>query len=178
MALPDYFKVSTGTAKTIKSSGGDAAITLTSLANGNGTSAGGRQSATLDLGAQWSRWWRVDTDFELAATPTAGAVINLYASWNTSTGAGRGNTSGSDAAYTGYSNNIDAAAKHLEFLGSHVCTAQATATVQKAHVGMIFPKGRYLNLVVDNRSGAAFHSTATNQVITLVPLEDFAQDTV
>ena len=49
MALPDYFKVSEGTAKTIRNSGGTAAITLASLANGNGTSAGGRQSATLDL---------------------------------------------------------------------------------------------------------------------------------
>jgi hypothetical protein len=37
---------------------------------------------------------------------------------------------------------------------------------------VIFPKGRYLNLVVDNRSGAAFHSTDSNQFITLTPLEE------
>ena len=49
MALPDYFKLGPGTAKTIKNSGGDAAITLASLANGNGTSAGGRQAVTLDI---------------------------------------------------------------------------------------------------------------------------------
>jgi hypothetical protein len=178
VALPDYFKCGAGTAKTIKNSGGTAAITLASLANGNGTSAGGRQAATLDLGALWAQWWRIDTDFELAATPTAGNAINLYGSFAPATGAGRGNTSGSDAAYTGYSNNIDAAAKHLEFLGSHVCTAQATSTVQKASVGLIFPKGQYLNVVVDNRSGAAFHSTDTNQVITLTPLEFSLEDTV
>jgi len=178
VALPDFTKVSTGTAKTIKSSAGDAAITLASLANGNGTSAGGRQSATLDLGANWAQRWRVNTEFELAATPTAGNAINLFASWNTATGAGDGNTSGSDAAYTGYSNNIDAATKQLEFLGAHICTAQATSTVQKSLVGVIFPKGRYLNLVVDNRSGAAFHSTDTNQVITLTPLEESIEDTV
>lgn len=176
MALPDYLKVGSGTAKLIKNSGGDAAITLASLANGNGTSAGGRQSATLDLGALWSQRWRVVTEFELAATPTAGNAINLFASWYTSTGAGLGNTSGSDAAYTGYSNNIDAAAKHLEFIGAHICTAQATTTVQKGLVGIIFPKSRYLNLVVDNRSGAAFHSTDTNQVIRLVPLDDSIEE--
>ena len=178
MALPDYFKVSEGTAKTIRNSGGTAAITLASLANGNGTSAGGRQAATLDMGANWAQRWRLECNFELAATPTAGNAVNLFGSWNTSTGAGDGNTSGSDAAYTGYSNNIDAATRQLEFLGSHICTAQATSTVQRSLVGVIFPKGRYLNLVVDNRSGAAFHSTDTNQVITFTPLEASIEDTV
>ena len=176
VALPDYLKVSQGTAKTIRNSGGTAAITLASLANGNGTSTGGRQSASLDMGANWAQRWRLECDFELAATPTAGNAINLFASWNTATGAGDANTSGSDAAYTGYSNNIDAATKQLEFLGAHICTAQATSTVQKALVGIIFPKGRWLNLVVDNRSGAAFHSTDTNQVITLTPLEESIED--
>jgi hypothetical protein len=178
MALPDYFKVSEGTAKTIRNSGGTAAITLASLANGNGTSAGGRQAASLDLGANWAQRWRLECNFELAATPTAGNAVNLFASWNSATGAGDGNTSGSDAAYTGYSNNIDASTKQLEFLGAHICTAQATATVQKSLVGIIFPKGRWLNLVVDNRSGAAFHSTDTNQVITLTPLEESIEETV
>lgn len=176
VALPDNFTVEAGTAKTIKNSGGDAAITLASLANGNGTSTGARQAVTLDLGATWAQTWRLDVDFELAATPTAGNAINLYGSWNNATGAGKGNTSGTDAAYTGYSNNIDNAARHLEYLGAHVCTAQTTATVQKANIGTIRPKGRYLNLVVDNRSGAAFHSTDTNQVITLTPLEDVIED--
>jgi hypothetical protein len=176
MALPDYFKVSEGTAKTIKSSAGSAAITLASLANGNGTTAGGRQAASLDLGANWAQRWRLECNFELAATPTAGNAINLFASWNSATGAGDANTSGSDAAYTGYSSNIDASTKQLEFLGAHICTAQATSTVQKSLVGIIFPKGRWLNLVVDNRSGAAFHSTDTNQVITFTPLEESIEE--
>ena len=171
VALPDFEKILQGTAKVIRASGGDAAITLASLANGNGTSTGGRQSASLNLGSSWARAWRLETEFELAATPTAGNAINLFASWNTSTGAGDANTSGSDAAYTGYSNNIDASTKQLEFLGAHICTAQATTTVQKCMIGIIFPKGQYLNLVVDNRSGAAFHSTDTNQRIVLTPLD-------
>lgn len=177
MALPDYLRLAPATAKVIRSSGGDVAITLASLANGNGTSAGARQAATLDLGASWGRLWRIRTSFELAPTPTAGNAINLYGSFHSATGAGQGNTSGSDAAYTGYSNNIDAAAKHLDLLGAHICTAQATATVQIAHAGIFMPKGRYLNLVVDNRSGAAFHSTETNQFIELTPLEDKIEDT-
>lgn len=177
VALPDFEKILQGTAKVIRNSGGDAAITLASLANGNGTSTGARQSASLNLGSSWARAWRLETEFELAATPTAGNAINLFASWNTSTGAGDANTSGSDAAYTGYSNNIDASTRQLEFLGAHICTAQATTTVQKSLVGIIFPKGQYLNLVVDNRSGAAFHSTDTNQRIVLTPLDCSIADT-
>jgi len=176
MALPDYFKVGSGTTRQIRNSGGDAAITLASLANGNGTSAGGRQAVTLDLGALWAQRWRIETEFEFAATPTAGNAVNLFASWYGTTGAGLGNTSGTDAAFTGYSNNIDAATKQLEFLGAHICTAQTTATVQKCLVGVFFPKSRYLNLVVDNRSGAAFHSTDTKQVIRLVPLEESIEE--
>lgn len=176
MALPDFFKTKNGTAKTLKSSSGTAAITLASLANGNGTSAGGRQAATLDLGEYWAQRWRVNAAFELAATPTAGNAINLFGSYTDATGAGDGNTSGSDAAYTGYSNNIDAATKQLEFLGSHICTAQATSTVQKSLVGVIFPKGRYLNVVVDNRAGAAFHSNDANCVITFTPLEESIEE--
>jgi len=172
MAVLGTFKDSEGTAKVIRNSGGDAAITLASLANGNGTSTGGRQSASLDLGVTRARRYRLECNFELAATPTAGNAVNLFGSWNSTTGAGEGNTSGSDAAYTGYSNNIDAATKQLEFLGSHICTAQATSTQQRSIVGTIYPKGRFLNLVVDNRSGAAFHSTDTNQFITLTPIEE------
>jgi len=172
VALPDAFKIQENTAKTLRSSGGSAAITLASLANSNGTSTGGRQSASLDMGANWAQRWRLECNFELAATPTAGNAIDLHASWNSATGAGDANTSGSDAAYSGYSSNLNAALNQLEFLGSHICTSQVTSTVQRSLVGVIFPKGRWLNLVVVNRSGAAFHSSDSNCVITLTPLEE------
>lgn len=171
MALPDSLKVSGGTAKTIKNTAGDAAITLASLAN-----AAFRQSATLDMGANWAQRWAIACDFELAATPTDGKTVNLFASWSNTTGAGKGNTSGTDAAYTGYSSNASSSVKQLEFIGAHICTVQATTTVQKSFVGLVFPKARYLNLIVENDSGAAFHSTDTNQVVTLTPLEDTIED--
>jgi hypothetical protein len=176
MALPDFLKVSTGTPLTIRNSGGSAAISVASLANGNGTSTGARQSATIDLGVNWAQRWRIDSDRELAATPTAGNAINFFASFSDSSGAGRGNTSGSDSAYTGYSNNIDASTRQLELIGAHIVTNQATSTVQRAFAGIFFPKGRYMNLVEDNRSGAAYHNTETNQVITLTPLEESIVD--
>lgn len=171
MAITAVFRQQTGTSKTVKSSSGDAAITLASLAT-----ASYRQSGTLDLGATRARAYRVDCDFELAATPTAGATVNLFGSWQNSTGAGGANTTGSDAAYTGYSSNASASVKQLEFLGSHVCTTQATSTVQKSRPAcVVCPKARYLNLVVDNESGAAFHSSDSNSVITFTPIEDTSE---
>lgn len=175
MALPDTFKVQSGTAKTIKSSGGDAAITLTSLANN-----AARQAVKLDLGATRALSYAVSSDLEIAATPTAGNVVELW--WSPSSSAtaatdNRGNASGADAAYTGYSSNIDASLKHCQFIGDHVCTAQATATVQKASVNpAFFPQNRYGSLIVYNKSGAALHSSATNMQIRLTPNEPVIED--
>lgn len=181
MALPDTFRRQSGTAKTIKNSGGDAAITLASLANSTSETTGGRQSVKLDLGATRGRSYQVKADFELAATPTAGNVIELWWSPSSSATAGtdnKGGASGTDAAYTGYSSNMNASVKQCQFIGAFVCTAQATATVQKATVaGAFVPQERYGSLILINKSGAAFHSTDTNQVITLTPSEDVIEDT-
>lgn len=181
MALPDVFRRQSGTAKTIKNSGGDAAITLASLANSSSESTGARQSVKLDLGATRGRSYQVKADFELAATPTAGNVIELWWSPSSSATAGtdnKGNASGTDASYTGYSSNISASLKQCQLIGAFVCTAQATSTVQKATVaGAFVPQERYGSLIVFNKSGAAFHSTGTNQVITLTPSEDVIEDT-
>ncbi len=174
MALPDVFRIQNGTAKTFASSGGDAAITLASLANGSG-----RQSAKLDLGATRAGLYRVKAAFEIAATPTAGATIDLYWAPSTSGTAATdnpGGVSGSDAAYAGYSSNLTASVKQLVFIGSFVCTTQATATVQRAIVGSFNPQLRYGSLVVVNSSGAALHSSDSNMNITLVPIEDVIED--
>jgi hypothetical protein len=173
-----YSKITTGTVLTIRNSGGTAAITFASLANGNGTSAGARQAMTLDFGPNWAQRWRMEADQEFATAPTAGNAVNYFASWSNTSGAGQANTTGSDAAYTGYSNNIDASVRQLELLGAFIVTAQATSTVQRGLIGIIFPKARYMNLVVDNRSGVAFHNTDTNQVVRFTPLEELVQDSI
>lgn len=174
MALPDYFREQSGTEKTFKSSGGNAAITLTSVAN---TAA--RQSVKLDLGATRAELYAVRAAFEIAATPTAGTTIDLYWAPSSSSTAGTdnpGNISGTDAAYTGYSSNLTASLKQLLPIGSFVCTAQATSTVQAAFVGFFKPPLRYGSLVVVNNSGAALHSSATNMVITFTPIEGIVEE--
>ena len=176
MAVTAVFRNQSGTAKVVKNSGGDAAITLASLANAASpaTSAGARQSVKFDFGATRAEMWRCKATFEIAATPTAGNVIDIYLSPSESATAGTdnaGNATGTDAAYTGYSNNIDAALKQCFFVGSFIVTAQATATVQAGFVGRFAPPSRYASVIVVNRSGAALHSTDTNQSITFTPDE-------
>lgn len=174
MALPDYLTEQTGTPLVFKSSGGDAAITMTSVANN-----AARQSVKLDLGASRTPLYSVKASFEIAATPTAGNTIELYWAPSSSSSAGTdnpGNVSGTDAAYTGYSSNIADSVKQLQFIGSFVCTAQATATVQSGFVGRFKPADRYGSLVVFNKSGAAMHSSATNISITLTPIRSVLED--
>lgn len=178
MAVTAVGRIQSGTAKTIKNSGGDAAITLASLANSSSESTGARQAVKLDLGATRARAYTVTATFEIAATPTAGNVIELWWSPSSSATAGtanQGNATGTDAAYTGYSSNITASLKHCLFIGNFVCTAQATTTVQAAFVGILVPPHRYGCLIVWNKSGAALHSTETNQAITLTPIEDTSE---
>jgi hypothetical protein len=174
MALPDYIRNEPGTEITFKSSGGTAAISIASVANAASpaTSSGARQSAKADFGATHAEWFDVFMSAEMAATPTAGAVIDLYLSPSSSATAGTdnlGNCSGADASYTGYSNNIDAAVKQLIYVGALVLTAQATTTVQSGFVGSVRVPQRYGSVVVVNRGGSAIHSSDSNCTIRFVP---------
>lgn len=177
MALPDFSKRSVGTTKTIRASGGDAAMTMASLANN-----AARQCVKLNLGANRAPAYRLVTEHEYAATPTAGAETEYYGGWSNSATAGTdnpGGLSGTDAAYTGQSSNLDASCRQLAYLGSAVNNGIPTATgFQRTEVGIVIPRGRYLCLAVYNKSGAAFHSSDTNQAIYLIPIEESIEDTV
>ena len=134
----------------------DVQLALASVAD-----AAGRQSTKVDLGENRAQAYQVRVAFEMAATPTAGDVIELYwaTSWSSSTGtANPGNITGIDSAYAGYSSNLAASVKQLLWIGNFVCTAQTTATVQVSEVGLFSPPERYGVLVVKNESNAAFHS--------------------
>jgi hypothetical protein len=174
MALPDNALIQTGTEIVFKSSGGDAAITMTSVSNG-----AGRQSVKADFGATRARYYDVFAEVELAATPTAGNLIDVYLNPSGSATAGTdnlANCSGTDASYAGYSSNLTASVPQLQYVGSLVCTAQATATVQVGYVGRVQVPQRYGSIVVVNNSGAAFHSSATNVRFRFVPVADTITD--
>lgn len=143
-------------------------IDLTSLAD-----AAARQSDKVDLGENRAPAYKVRCAFELAATPTAGEVIELYWAPSQHATAANGNpggVSGSDSAYSGYSSNLADSVKQLDLIGVFVCTAQATSTVQVGEVGVFQPTERHGSLVVKNESGAAFHSDAVEHHIVFDPI--------
>jgi hypothetical protein len=132
----------------------DVELDLATVAN-----AAGRQSTKVDLGENRAQAYAVRAAFELAATPTAGNVIELYWAPSRSGTAGTANAAnvtGADGSYAGYSSNLTASVRQLQWIGNFVCTAQATATIQVAEVGIFQPTERYGSLVVVNNSGAAF----------------------
>ena len=139
-----------------------------------------RQSAKLDLGATRAEAYTVEVHLEMAATPTSGNTVELY--WapspsGTAATDNPGGVSGSDAAYTGYSSNLDASVKQLQFIGAMIMTVQVTATVQKQILATAFmPLHRYGSLVVYNKSGAAVHSSDTNCKVSLIPIEGSVED--
>ena len=132
-----------------------------------------RQSTKVDLGATRAPAYHVRAALEFAATPTAGNVVELYWAPSVSGTAGTANpgaASGADSAYTGYSSNADAAVKQLIHIGNFVCTAQATATIQVADIGVFSPPERYGSLVVKNASGATMHSDSVEINIVFDPI--------
>ena len=143
-------------------------IILAGLADGAAA-----QSAKVDLGAKRAEVYKVRAAFEMAATPVAGDVIELYwASSSSSTFAtgNAGGVTGASGTYAGYSANLAASVYQLDYIGNFVCTVQVTAVVQIAEVGMFTPSERYGSLVVKNESAAAFHSDDVESHVVFDPI--------
>jgi len=170
MTTQATFRTVPGTSKTVKSSGGDGTMTLASLASGSY-----RQSTKVDFGATYAQRYLVELEIELAATPTDGNMIDVWANPSSSATAAtdnKGGCSGSDASYAGYSSNASASINHLDPVGSHRCTAQATTTVQKSVLARNWmPSNRYCSFVLLNGAGSAVHSSDANCLLRFTPLE-------
>jgi len=180
MAIDRGYRIQSGTTKTWKASGGDATMTLASLAN-----AAARQGVKLDLANAIGNNTRAELydvylDIEMAATPTAGNTIDIY--WAPSANAtaatdNPANITGADAAYAGYSSNLTASLPQLQYAGSLVLTTQVTSTVQKGYVGRFSPAHRYGSPVVVNNGGSATHSSDSNFQLRMVPVEGTGETT-
>ena len=186
MALPDSAKITIGTPIVVADTTDYVdnqgmgtrtdQIDLTSLAAG-----AARQSDKLDFTANMDLEYVLGASIEWATAPTAGETVDFYVSWSNSATAGTNNSGGvggSDAAYTGYSSNLDDSLKQLQYLGSMVATTQATATVQiDSNVSTFTPRARYGTLVVVNNSaGDNFHSDAVEMAVRMTPLVTQIQD--
>ena len=184
MALPDSAKIVVGTPlvvadTTYTNSQGLGArtdqINLTSISAGSA-----QQSDKIDFTANIDLEYVLSAAVEWATAPTAGETVDFYIGWSSSATAGTNNPGGlggADAAYTGYSANLDDSLKQLQYIGSMVATVQATGTVQiDTSVATFTPRLRYGTLVVVNNSSTAFHSDAAETAVALTPLTTQIQD--
>lgn len=143
-------------------------LDMTGVANG-----AARQSAKVDLGANRAAQYAVRCAVELAATPTAGKVIEFYWAESAHSTAANGNiggVSGSDAAYTGVDSDLANSVLQLQFIGVHVCTNDPTPVVQMSRVGTLVPGNRYGAVVIRDQSDADFHSDAVETHVVLDPI--------
>lgn len=152
----------------------DVELDLASVANN-----AARQSAKFDLGATRSARYNIIAALEFASSGlTNGTIVEFWIGWSPDATAANGNPgglSGSDAAYAGYSSNLDASVKHLDRVGTMIVTVQATGTVQISQCGMFVPRERYGILVVLQRSGASMHSDDVETHIVFDPITDESQ---
>ncbi len=172
MALPDVFRVQTGTLKTFKNSGGDAACTMANISTGAAVN-----SDKLDLGATRAAVYDVFADIEFSSNPTDATSVDFYwapSSSGTAATDNPGAVDGTDGAYSGLV-SVAGGIRQLQYMGS--LSLAASSTVQKAWCGRFSPAQRYGTLVVVNNAGVATTNTNTNHQVRIVPLEGVVEDT-
>lgn len=140
----------------------DVEMSLLDLADG-----AARQSAKADLGENRAVEYVVRAAIEMqAVAATAGKSISFYWSPSQAATAGVGNAggcSGVDAAYSGYSSDLDDAIKQLVYIGDMTMTDDATDSLQIAEVGVLRPTQRYGCLVVYNNCGQKLCDTDVSE---------------
>lgn len=190
MALPDYAALSTGTpivlggasyAPTGNNSlgsigAGYEVLDLLSVAAG-----GYEETGRFDFGATWDTEFVLAAAIEFATAPTAGETVDFYMAWNNSNdtvgwpGGIAGGTA--SAAYTGYSANAADSVKQLTYLGSMVCTVQATTTVQiDTNIATFVPRDRWAVLVVHNNTSDATKADHIQQAVRFTPIRTSVVD--
>lgn len=157
MALPDYIEVTQGTAiiwGEAGASGVTATLSFDALAN-----SAARMGAKVDLGANYAEEYLLTLRIETGTAPTAGSGVELYMACSHDDSVYPGGVTGSDAAYTLGTSDIN-----LKRLGapSTVLIASADATTTLTQAPVIWrPKGRYVAPVIVNRLGQAIRDEAT-----------------
>lgn len=156
--------IKSGTATVWTSSGGDKAMTLSSLANN-----AGRIGASLDRGATRSRRMLFEMQLDFATSPTNGTTVDLYLITSSDNSLWDGGTAPSDAALT----SADTLRNYV-YVGSLVCDNLTTPNQRQTFE--IECSARYIAPVVyNNATGQALTSTGTDQIVKMTPIIDEVQ---
>lgn len=182
MTLPDYAALSTGTPIVLAGAsylptGNNSLGTATDVVLDLASVASGAYEETgrFDFGATWDMEVVLAAAIEFAVAPTAGETVDFFMAYNNSddTVGWPGGIAGgtASAAYTGYNSNAGDSVKQLYYLGSMVCTAQATTTVQiDTSISTFVPRDRYGVLVVYNNTSQATVADHVEQAVRLTPI--------
>jgi len=133
----------------------------------------GWQSAKVDLGSARAPEYAVHAAIEFATAPVTGETVDLYWAPSVLAADASGNPGfvvGGDAAYAGGVATIDEGLAQLTFIGSLVCSADATTSVQVGMVAVFAPQCRYGCLVAHNNTSDAFHSDMVETAVSFTPI--------
>lgn len=146
------------------SSGGDKAITLTSLA-----SASARVGASYDRGTPRSRKMRFELEVDFGSAPTKGTTVDLYLITSSDNSKWDGGTAPTDAAL----GSVDTLPQ-LFFVGSLV--VDDITTPNQITSWEVELSARYIAPVVhNNATGQSLTATGTDQIVRMIPIKDEVQ---
>ncbi len=151
----------------------DVQIDLTSLGDGSA-----RESAKIDLGAVRAARYNVMATFEFAVAPVTGDLVELYWAPSPISTPANGNPmsiDGVDAVSPSGFSTLDELIAVCQFIGTFVCSADATTTIQTGHVGVFSPAERHGILIVKNESNQAMVADAVEANVVFNPIVDEAQ---
>lgn len=167
MALPDYADLEAGATITWAASGGDKALTLTSLANDAGRE--GAKSGTLVDGTKgMPELLEIRFESAVASAAANGKEIELYFGESDSATAGTnnpGNLTGADAALS----NPDELKNQCALVGALVLSNARGTNVQKQRLWYPQPVQPYIIPLVVNKSGVALSGTGGNHSLVVTP---------
>ncbi|GAF78646.1 unnamed protein product, partial [marine sediment metagenome] len=146
----------------------DVEMDLTSVQSGEA-----EESTKGDLTATWAPAYAVHAAFEFATAPVTGETVDVYWAPSVNSAAAEGNPGyvvGAPGAYAGGVATLAEGLKQLMFIGSLVCSTDATATVQMAFIATFAPPTRYGTLVVHNNTSDHFHNDAVEMGVSFTPI--------
>lgn len=140
---------------------------------GSVTTQTARQSTKADLGATHAAKYAVTASFEFATAPVSGETVDFYWAPSHSGTAGKGNmgqTTGVDGVYAGGAQTLAEGLKKLIFIGSLVCSTDATTFIQTGFIGVLSPPDRFGNLVAHNNTSDDYHSDGVETAVAFEPI--------
>lgn len=165
--MSNYSRLLAGTSVTWKNTGGDKALTLTSLASA--AAREGDKSASIvhgTYGLPEYLEFRLETSMAVAAAN--GTTIDLLIGESDSSTAGTnnpGNLTGADASWS----NPSELCTQLRLAGSLILSNARGTNIQKVRLVLPRPLSGYIIPVIYNQGGQALGSTASDHQLVMTP---------